>query len=371
MNFKKNKGITLIALVITIVIMLILAAVTINLTLGKNGIVGKARDAAELQNSAAREENLRVILSDAKSERLIYNSINFSEFLKSKGATEVFEEETSYTVEYYGVNYIVDKETYEILDKAKKVDIKAIASISLGFNDLISSTELKITPNIQYNQGKSATIDKYRYFVYKGSNLIASNTTTENNWTATGLTVGDKYNIYVVVTDNEGGSFKSQETEYTKKEVYFWNKYAAEQGNLINYTYTRSGASWQQTADNTFQSNTDYQIVSNIATCFDSTTGTWTADSVINSETGYQKIGWKLILRGNKVIDLTGMTNYGNHNGMYLVPYCVYTSVPNYEYHKGSDTPIGDPVTSNDPNAYPTQEGGGYKNGYWYIKIAE
>ena len=36
---KQEKGITLIALVVTIVVLLILAGVSINLTLGKNGII--------------------------------------------------------------------------------------------------------------------------------------------------------------------------------------------------------------------------------------------------------------------------------------------------------------------------------------------
>lgn len=41
---KNNKGITLIALVITIVVMLILAAVTISLVLGENGVVTTAEE---------------------------------------------------------------------------------------------------------------------------------------------------------------------------------------------------------------------------------------------------------------------------------------------------------------------------------------
>ena len=40
---KNNKGITLVALVVTIVILLILAGITINLTLGNNGIIKKAK----------------------------------------------------------------------------------------------------------------------------------------------------------------------------------------------------------------------------------------------------------------------------------------------------------------------------------------
>ena len=42
---KNNKGITLVALVVTIVVLLILAGVSINLVLGNNGIIAKAQDA--------------------------------------------------------------------------------------------------------------------------------------------------------------------------------------------------------------------------------------------------------------------------------------------------------------------------------------
>ena len=43
--YKKEKGITLIALVVTIVVLLILAGVSINLVLGQNGLINKAKDA--------------------------------------------------------------------------------------------------------------------------------------------------------------------------------------------------------------------------------------------------------------------------------------------------------------------------------------
>ena len=42
---KKQKGITLIALVVTIVVLLILAGVTISLLLDENGIIAKSKDA--------------------------------------------------------------------------------------------------------------------------------------------------------------------------------------------------------------------------------------------------------------------------------------------------------------------------------------
>ena len=42
---KTEKGITLVALVVTIVVLLILAGVSINLVLGNNGIIAKAKEA--------------------------------------------------------------------------------------------------------------------------------------------------------------------------------------------------------------------------------------------------------------------------------------------------------------------------------------
>ena len=54
---KNNKGITLVALVVTIVVLLILAGVSINLVLGDNGIIAKAKD-AETKSAEASQNDL-------------------------------------------------------------------------------------------------------------------------------------------------------------------------------------------------------------------------------------------------------------------------------------------------------------------------
>ncbi len=57
--FKKEKGITLVALVVTIVVLLILAGVSISLVLSNNGVIGKAKDArTQYQNAANYEQNV-------------------------------------------------------------------------------------------------------------------------------------------------------------------------------------------------------------------------------------------------------------------------------------------------------------------------
>ena len=45
--FKKERGITLVALVVTLVVLLILAGVSISMVLGNNGIVTKAKEPQE------------------------------------------------------------------------------------------------------------------------------------------------------------------------------------------------------------------------------------------------------------------------------------------------------------------------------------
>ena len=63
---KKEKGITLVALVITIVILIILATVTINATFGENGIIKKAQEAKEMTSNAIKseEEGMNELLAE-------------------------------------------------------------------------------------------------------------------------------------------------------------------------------------------------------------------------------------------------------------------------------------------------------------------
>ena len=55
---KNNNGITIVALVVTIVVLLILAGVSINLVLGNNGIIAKAKD-AETKSAEASQNDLK------------------------------------------------------------------------------------------------------------------------------------------------------------------------------------------------------------------------------------------------------------------------------------------------------------------------
>ena len=78
-NLKKNrqKGITLIALVVTIVVLIILATVSVNAVLGNNGIINRAQKARDsYSNSQKSEDEQMAVLANEMAQ---YNEGNSSE----------------------------------------------------------------------------------------------------------------------------------------------------------------------------------------------------------------------------------------------------------------------------------------------------
>ena len=57
---RKERGITLVALVVTIIVLIILAGISISLVLGNNGIVKKATQGRDNYQTAANEEQVMV-----------------------------------------------------------------------------------------------------------------------------------------------------------------------------------------------------------------------------------------------------------------------------------------------------------------------
>ncbi|MBO5478238.1 MAG: type II secretion system protein [Clostridia bacterium] len=93
---RNKKGVTLVALVVTIIILLILAAVTISLTVGQDGIITKAQQAGKNYLEAQEYEQQQLAEFTNQTENIINgmpggrNPYNGSEFRKSvvKAVTE-------------------------------------------------------------------------------------------------------------------------------------------------------------------------------------------------------------------------------------------------------------------------------------------
>ena len=121
MKRKNSKGITLVALVVTVVVLLILAGVSINLVLGNNGIIKKAQDAAQKSKEAQRqtEEQLANL-----AELIENNTESTAGFVEGKGvnAPKIYNQGSNtglIPIKYKNGNWVVcsedDTEWYNYL----------------------------------------------------------------------------------------------------------------------------------------------------------------------------------------------------------------------------------------------------------------
>ena len=113
LNKIKNskKGITLIALVVTIIVLLILASVSIAMLTGENGIIKKATTSKEKTSEAEVEENISLATLAAKDDEGNFSQDLLIEKLEKYGLKG----------EKIDDNVIVttDKKTYKIDDEGK------------------------------------------------------------------------------------------------------------------------------------------------------------------------------------------------------------------------------------------------------------
>lgn len=128
---KEEKGITLVALAVTIVVLVLIAGVNINLVLGDNGIVKKAQEAREKTEEAkANEENdfagwndsIDKILDDSDNDAnkmAKYFTYTVNEDTKEATVTGVNEEYVEY--EYYQGNQNYGARVKAIIDEGERI----------------------------------------------------------------------------------------------------------------------------------------------------------------------------------------------------------------------------------------------------------
>ena len=83
-KIKQTKGITIIALVVTIILMLILAGIVLSLTIGENGLIRKAQNAGVTYEESIAREKLELVLLDMQSDKVTNREYNQDNYLTSK-----------------------------------------------------------------------------------------------------------------------------------------------------------------------------------------------------------------------------------------------------------------------------------------------
>ena len=226
---KCNKGITLVALVITIIILLILATISIQ-ALTQTGLFENANK-AKLENKRGQiKEWLSLNLMETQSEN--YNKTDSeileiargkaekSEELKKLGKTvnvdgEISTEEDGQTVPPY-FDVIVDNDMYKVSMEEQEF-IGEVGKIVPSVDFSATTTSKSITLKIITKRNQGGTVECY----IKGendSNYGTAQTATDNQYTFDNLDQGKKYSVKVVVTSRNGQKAE-KEKEYTTLDI--------------------------------------------------------------------------------------------------------------------------------------------------------
>ena len=204
----QQAGITLVALVVTIIVLLILAGVTISLALGDNGIIGKAQEASNMYANATKDEKNALNELTSEIERLSKRGDDGEE--SGGGSTgPVIKDKDGATIDlaniasYYGHDVTYNGKTYQLflVDTAGK-----------------------------YSNGESRIWLQYKGYV-------------------SGVKLSDHYETTGILTDNANS--KLWEVNPDLKTKYQANIRAIAESNLNNnikgVAYLCNTANWNQT----------------------------------------------------------------------------------------------------------------------------
>ena len=138
---RPQRGVTLVALVITIIILLILAGITIAALTGPNGLLNRAVEAREKTSESAAKEAINLALGDWRVENII-SGAGLYDYLSGKqdeyGMTLTQNGDGTITIEKDGYSMIVDDQGNVIGDIAKaqipniKIDISYPTGTTVG-----------------------------------------------------------------------------------------------------------------------------------------------------------------------------------------------------------------------------------------------
>ena len=228
MKTKEMKGITLVALVVTIVVLLILAGVSINTVLGDDGIIQKAKEAAEATKRASAEEEMNRLVLEYQ---LASNDETLESFLQEKvtegridGVTDNGDGTITITKKVEGKDYTITVKKPVAPTPSVKVGAIRVVSDSTGTGSSLGEASTR----------KGTTL----YIMIEST--ISGGTTTVSPEVPYAVTENGTYKFTVTGTVNG--------TAYTKEvsvEVNQFKKSILEDiniGDSVNYTYDSAGS---------------------------------------------------------------------------------------------------------------------------------
>lgn len=227
---RKNGGITLIALVVTIIILIILASVSLNVILGEDGIIQKAKQAQKAQDVARILEKLELEKVDLGISNEYTAKLDaYLEHLKSKGIIDDDDIMDPWNIGL-GKCYIVveDKYTFLLEQEGDNIKITFIdGPVILKLDTQVNAELGTITVNVVTTNVQKG---KYDYLISTDKENYESEkeNSKESQYTYEGLSADAQYYIKVIVTDENG-------TDEEVKSVY---TSVIQPGGYVKYTPT-------------------------------------------------------------------------------------------------------------------------------------
>ena len=290
-----EKAITLIALVVTIVILLILAGVTITMTLGQNGLFTRAREGAAAYNESEVRDDLSMLITqytwDKASEK---TDKSLGDYLKDNGATSVKAnaDGTTLEVEYKGYVFTVNKDSGEITSVSKAGPRPQVSGVKV--------TEDSAGQGNNVEQGKIAADSGKKLYITFTSSIEGGTTTVSP---AVPYEVSKNGSYKFTITGTVGGK------TYSLEKIVTVNQYkvntSALIGKVVSYTPDPPSTGYDLST-----AKSGYSSAQTIDGTYDPTT--WKIMEV--DESGNVT---KLLGIGSKDVYFKGSTGY--NNGVYLL----------------------------------------------------
>ena len=248
-----ERAITLIALVVTIVILLILAGVTITMTLGQNGLFTRAQAGRKEYEQAEVRDDLSMLITqytwDKASEK---TDKSLGDYLKENGATSVKAnaDGTTLEVEYKGYVFTVNKDSGEITSVSKAGPRPQVSGVKV--------TEDSAGQGNNVEQGKIAADSGKKLYITFTSSIEGGTTTVSP---AVPYEVSKNGSYKFTITGTVGGKIYS--SEYTVTVNQYKAVASALIGKIVDYkpntpstgydlSTAKSGYSSTQTIDSKY-----------------------------------------------------------------------------------------------------------------------
>ena len=206
MKEKRISGITLIALIVTIIVLLILVGVTLNLIAGENGILNRATNSVSKHTEEAAREKLDLALQALRIDKMSGEKINIDETLKKEGFTVIDD-----IIIVDGYQFMIDKEKLEI-------------TASLGIGKL--NETIQITVNQQVTEDKMQCLLEITIELtgtIQSVMLDGNQLTEENGIYTTSITKNGIYTI-IVRDHNDGYQIKNVEISELIEPLEIWTE---------------------------------------------------------------------------------------------------------------------------------------------------